>query len=224
MEHLADPPVSARDAADTGAVWVRVAVWEVQTGEVSQLSVGDTIERLGVRATFWTLEPSDEDDGVAELAGSDPAGEESPYYRVVGRVTWTCEPHSLVVSVGPVRLVAEPMAVGAVETPRQHELPLDPVLPDVGLPEVGDRVALVARLSSMLEYEPDAFGYPDVSRAWVVRRLRVEHRELVASSAYPRGSEPGRILRVVDIPRMLRWADAPRDSHASYLVDVVPTP
>lgn len=205
-------------------MWVRVAVWEVQTGEVSQLGVGDTIERLGVRATFWTLEPSDDDDGVTELPGPDPSGDESPYYRVVGTVAWTCEPHSLMVSVGSFRLVAEPMAVGVTDPLPWDEPPLEPVLPEVGLPAVGDRVALVARLSSMLEYEPDAFGYPDVSRDWVVRRLRVEHRELVTSSAYPRGSEPGRVLRVVDIPRMLRWADAPRDGHASYLLDVVPTP
>lgn len=205
-------------------MWVRVAVWEVQTGEVSQLGVGDTIARLGVRATFWTLEPSDEDDGVSELPGADPSGDDAPYYRVVGTVAWTCEPHSLVVTVGSFQLVAEPMAVGTADLYRRHEPPLEPVLPYVGLPDVGDRVALVARLTSMLEYESDAFGYPDVGREWLVRRLRVEHRELVSSTAYPRGSEPGRILRVVEIPRMLRWADAPRDGHASYLVDVVPTP
>jgi hypothetical protein len=96
-------------------------------------------------------------------------------------------------------------------------------MPEVRLPQVGERVALVTGLSSMLHYEPDAFGYPDVSRPWTVRGLKVEHREVVPSPAYPGGSEPGRILRVVDIPRMLRWADAPRRGHASYLLDLAPT-
>jgi hypothetical protein len=75
----------------------------------------------------------------------------------------------------------------------------------------------------MLNYELDAYEYPDVSRDWTVAGLKVEHRELVPSTASPGGSEPGRIVRVVPIPRMLRWADAPRQVHASYLLDLVPT-
>lgn len=205
-------------------MWVYVPVWEVQTGEVEQLGVGETLERLGVRATFWTLEPTEDGEGVAERFGPNPSGDASPYYRVVGTVVWTREPHSLVVRVGAFQLVAEPKAVGPAGAFGPEGPPLEPVFPDVGLPDIGDRVALVATLSSMLDYEPDAFGYPDVSRRWSVRRLRVEHRELVPSPAYPGGSEPGRIVRVVDIPRMLRWADAPRDGHASYVLDLVATP
>jgi hypothetical protein len=184
----------------------------VQTGEVEQLGVGDTLDGLGVRASFWTLEQSDEDDGVIELPGPNPSGDASPHYRVVGTVAWRREPHSLVVSLGSFQLVAEPTAVWRADT-----------LPN-GLPAIGDRVALVATLSSMLDYEPDAFGYPDVSTHWSVRGLRVEHRELVPSPAYPGGNVPGRILRVMEIPRMLRWADAPRDCHGSYLLDLVPSP
>jgi hypothetical protein len=193
-------------------MWVCVAVWEVQTGEVEQVAVGDVLDGLGVRASFWTLEPTDEDEGVLELPGPNPSGDASPHYRVVGTVVWTREPQSLVVRVGSFELVAEPTAVSE----RTH--------PEAGLPDVGDRVALVAALSSMLDYEPDAFGYPDVSSHWSVRGLRVEHRELVPSSAYPGGNVPGRILRVIEIPRMLRWADAPRDCHGSYLLDLVASP
>src|SRR3982751_6036527 len=92
-------------------MWVYVAVWEVQTGEVQQLGVGDTLDGLGVRASFWTLEQSEEDEGVVELPGPNPSGDASPHYRVVGTVAWTREPHSLVVSVASFQLVAEPTAV-----------------------------------------------------------------------------------------------------------------
>lgn len=204
-------------------MWVYVAVWEVQTGEVRQLAVGDRVERLGVRATFWDLEPSEDDEGVRALSGRTPSGEEAPYYRLVGTVQWTREPHSLVARVGGFSVVAEPHAIGTAERAGPDTHPLEPLMPEVRLPDVGQRVALVASLSSMLHYEPDAFGYPDVSRDWTVRGLQVEHRELVPSPAYPGGSEPGRILRVVPIRRMLRWADAPRQGHASYLLDLVPS-
>jgi hypothetical protein len=193
-------------------MWVYVAVWEVQTGQVEQLGVGDVVDGLGVRASFWTLEPTEEDEGVIELPGPNPAGDAAPHYRVVGTVAWTREPHSLVVRVGSFELIAEPTAVS------------EPTHLDAGPPAVGDRVALVATLSSMLDYEPDAFGYPDVSTHWSVRGLRVEHRELVPSPSYPGGNVPGRILRVREIPRMLRWADAPRDCHGSYLLDLVASP
>jgi hypothetical protein len=205
-------------------MWVYVAVWEVQTGEVEQLGVGDTLDGLGVRASFWTLERTDEDEGVTELPAPNPSGDDSPHYRVVGTVAWTREPHSLVVRVGSFQLVAEPTAVRPDDTIGASGPPLEPVFPEVGLPAVDDRVGLVATLSSMLDYEPDAFGYPDVSTRWSVRGLRVEHRELVPSPAYPGGNEPGRILRVREIPRMLRWADAPRNCHGSYLLDLVAAP
>jgi hypothetical protein len=129
-----------------------------------------------------------------------------------------------VLKVGSFSVLAEPQAIGpAAEDVGPDEPPLEPLMPEVRLPEVGDRVALVARLSSMLHYEPEAYGYPDVSRDWKVRGLRVEHREVVPTPAYPGTGEPGRILRVVEIPRMLRWADVPREGHASYLLDLVPT-
>lgn len=205
-------------------MWVYVAVWEVQTGELEQLAVGDLVQRLGVRATFWNLEPTDDEEGVVELTGPTPAGAESPHYRIVGTVDWTMEPHSLAVRVGEFSVVAEPQAVGVAHHAAHGERPVEALVPEVRLPAVGDRVALVATLSSMLPYEPEAYGYPDVSRDWCVRALRVEHRELVPSPAHPQGSEPGRIVRVVEIPRMLRWADAPRQGHASYLLDLVATP
>lgn len=203
-------------------MWTYVAVWEVQTGEVEQLAVGDDVAGLGVRATFWDLEPTGEDEGVLELPGLTPSGEESPYYRLVGTVDWTCEPHSVVLRIGSFSVLAEPHAVGLAEDARTDGSPLEPLMPEVRLPDVGQRVAVVASLSSMLHYESDAYGYPDIRRDWKLRGLKVEHRELVPSPAYPGGSEAGRIVRVVAIPRMLRWADAPRRGHASYLLDLVP--
>jgi hypothetical protein len=223
VEHLREGPAIGRDPPILGGVWVNIALWEVQTGEVEQLAIGDKVEGLGVRATFWDLEPTDHDEGVLELRGLTPSGEAAPYYRVMGTVMWTREPHSLVLRVGSFSVVAEPHAVGVSDDDTPDSPALEPLVPEVRLPEVGERVALVARLSKMLHYEPEAFGYPDVSREWAVRGLRVEHREVVPSPAYPGGSEPGRILRVVEIPRMLRWADAPRQGHASYLLDLVPT-
>jgi hypothetical protein len=204
-------------------MWVYVALWEVQAGEVEQVAVGDRVQRLGVRATFWDLEPTDEAEGLIELPAPTPSGEASPYYRLVGVVEWTCEPHSLVARIGAFSVLAEPRAFGVAAGSTRNVHSSEPLLPDVRLPDVGQRVALVASLSSMLPYEPDAYGYPDVSRDWRVRGLQVEHREAVPSSTYPSGSEPGRVVRVVSIPRMLRWADAPRQGHANYLLDLVPS-
>ena len=80
-------------------MWVYVAVWEVQTGEVRQLGVGDTLEHLGVRATFWTLEPSDEAEGVTQLPFPNPSGDPSPHHRVVGTVAWVREPQAIHITV-----------------------------------------------------------------------------------------------------------------------------
>jgi hypothetical protein len=200
-----------------------MAMWEVQTGEVDQLAVGDTVAGLGVRAAFWNLEPTDEGEGIAARPGAAPSGERSPHYRVIGTVEWTREPHSLVIRVGTFLLLAEPRVIGQAEDAGPDASPLEPLMPAVRLPEVGQRVALIASFSSMLNYELDAYEYPDVSRDWTVAGLKVEHRELVPSPASSGGTEPGRIVRVVPIPRMLRWADAPRQVHASYLLDLVPT-
>src|ERR687886_476520 len=50
-----------------------------------------------------------------------------------------------------------PRAVGPLEPTTPGDHPLEPAFPEVGLPAVGDRVSLVATMSSMLDYEFDAF-------------------------------------------------------------------
>ena len=92
------------------------------------------------------------------------------------------------------------------------------------VPAVGERVSVVAGLQVMAAYEIEAFDFPDVRRDWLVRGLKVEHRELVTSPEFPDTREPGRVLQVDDIPRMLRWADASGRDHATYLLDLEPSP
>jgi hypothetical protein len=201
-------------------VWTHLPVWVVQTGEVPQLSIGDTWEHLAVRATWSSMRPADQDDGIVPLAADTG---ETPRYGVTGLVTWTRPPRSLVVGTGSCDLLVEPEAVGRATEPGPNGPPLEPVFPDVDLPHPGERRSFeMTSCSAMLDYEIEAFGYPDVRRDWRVCGIKVEHRELLASPAYPGGSEPGRVLRVQTISRMLRWADAARREHASYLVDVQP--
>jgi hypothetical protein len=187
-------------------VWTYLDVWLVQTGEIPQLAVGDTLEALAVRAMWSTIDPTEMDEGVSETSASALPGEDAPRHLLVGTVTWRRPPRVLAVRVGSFEVLAEPCVGGA----------------EARLPEVGQRVAMDVSAYAVPDYEIEADDLPDVRRDWSVRGLRVEHRELVSSAAHPGSSEPGRVLKVVQIPHMLRWADAPRGTHAGYLLDLAP--
>jgi hypothetical protein len=187
-------------------VWTYLDVWLVQTGEIPQLALGDTLGSLAVRAVWSTITATDEDEGVGDAPTSARGDEGSPRHRLVGTVTWRREPRLLAVRIGSFEVLAEPRSTVAAP-----------------LPEVGERVALEASAYAVPDYEIEADDLPDVRRDWSVRGLRVEHRELVDSMTHPGSTEPGRIVKVVEIPHMLRWADAPRGAHAGYLLDLVPT-
>jgi hypothetical protein len=186
-------------------VWTYLDVWLVQTGEIPQLAVGDTLAGLAVRAVWSTIETTEEDEG-AVAAPASPLDDESPRHRLVGTVTWRREPALLAVRVGAFEVLAEPRAEATTAR----------------LPDVGERVAMEVSVYAVPDYEIEADDLPDVRRDWSVRGLRVEHRELVSSMTHPGSTEPGRIVKVVEIPHMLRWADAPRGAHAGYLLDLAP--
>jgi hypothetical protein len=194
-------------------------VWVVQTGEVPQLAVGDVWERMAVRGSWSNMGPATDADGLIDL----PVGvEESPQQLITGVVTVTREPHTVIVRAGSCELLMEPKAIGPAVDPGPEDQPADQIFPDVVLPEPGARFSFVATCSVMLDYEVSAYDYADLRRDWRVRGLRVEHREFVPSPGPGGGNEPGRILRVDTIDRMLRWGDASRRELAVYLVDVEP--
>ncbi len=188
-------------------MWTHLASWLVKSGEVSQLELGDTFREVSVRASCWSITDAEGPDGMDLLPGPDPTGEPSLHYAITGEVAWRREPGSLLVRAGDLAFVVEPRE-GSVA--------------DARLPEVGDRVSVLATLDVMGAYETDAFDYPDVRRDWLVRGLKVEHRELVSSPAFPDTREPGHIMRIDDIPQMLRWADATSRDHATYVLDLEP--
>ena len=204
-------------------MWTYVAPWLVQTGEVPPLRVGDRIERLGVRALWWSVEAyaGDEPDALVELSGPDPSGEATPHYGMTGTVTWSQEPASLVLDLGPVELLAEPRSVHVVPGPGSAEPP-EPAASLGSMLEVGARVRGVVSLAAMVDFETEAGGYPDLRRPWVVHAIRVEHRELVWLDGG--ASRAGAITSVDDIDEMLRWSDLTRKEFGSYLLDVSPLP
>jgi hypothetical protein len=190
-------------------VWTHLASWLVKSGEVEQMEPGDTFSKVAVRAACWSVAGAEGPDAVELVAGPDPTGEPSLHYAITGVVEWCREPSSMLVRSGDRAFVAEP---------RESDDP------DFRLPEVGEHVTVVATLEAMGAYETDAFDYPDQRRDWLVRALKVEHRELVTSVEFPDTREPGQITRIDDIPRMLRWADATSRDHATYVLDLEPVP
>ena len=187
-------------------MWTYLDVWLVQTGEIPQLAVGDTLRSLAVRAVWSTIARTEDAEGVSDLPTPAHHRDGSPRHRLTGTVTWSRHPRLLAVRVGSFEVLAEPGH-------RRGRLP-----------EVGERIAMEMAAYAVPDYEIEADDLPDVRRDWSVRGLRVEHRELVVSMAHPGSTEPGRVVKVVEIPRMLRWADAPRGAHAGYLLDLAPAP
>jgi hypothetical protein len=188
-------------------VWTHLASWLVKTGEVPQLEIGDTFPEVAVRASCWSVTRSSGPDGVMQLPGPDPAGDASLHYALTGVVEWGRKPDALLLRVGQLTFLAEP----------REGL-------DFSVPAVGERITVLATLEVLQAYETEAFELPDIRRDWRVGGLKVEHRELVAAAEFPDSRVPGRILQVDDIPRMLRWADDSRRDHATYLLDLEPTP
>lgn len=188
-------------------MWTHLAPWLVKTGEVPQLEVGDTLREVGLRAACWSLAEATVPPGVTERTGDDPAGHASPHYDLTGTVEWAGDSDAVVLRADDLRVVA---------TPR----------PGLGLrfPEVGRTVTVVATFEAMGLYDASAADAPDVRRDWLVEAIKVEHRALVPTPGFPGQSEPGPIVRVDDIGRMLRWADASSKDHATYLLDLAPIP
>jgi hypothetical protein len=188
-------------------VWTHLAPWLVKTGEVPQLEVGDTLHEVGLRASCWSLTGANVAPGVAERPGDDPAGDASPHYDVTGSVEWVGPSDSVVLRADDLRVLAAPRTDHGTS---------------FVLPEVGSTVTVVAILEVMGLYDASAAEAPDVRLDWLVGAIKVEHRDLVPTPGFPGQSEPGRIVRVDEIGRMLRWADASSKDHASYLLDLAP--
>lgn len=190
-------------------MWTHLAPWLVKTGEVPQLEVGDTLREVGLRAACWSLSDATGPPGVAERTGEDPAGDASPHYDLTGTVEWLGDSDAVVLHADDLRVIAAPRpGSGSHFT----------------LPPLGATVTVVATLEAMGLYDASAADAPDVRRDWLVGAIKVEHRALVPTPESRGGSEPGRIVRVDEIGRMLRWADAPSKDHASYLLDLAPIP
>ncbi len=209
-------PTNVCPRAHTGAVWTHLEPWLVQTGELPQLEVGDVLRRVALRAACWSIQAAQGPEGIDELPGLDPSGDPTFHYALTGVAAWAREPGTILLRVGALGVLAEPREVRATAGSAQR------YSPTFRVPPVGEEITVVAGLVVMAPYETETFDYPDVRRDWRVRGLKVEHRQLVASTVFPDTTEGGPVERVVDIPRMLRWADAPKRDHATYLVDLVP--
>jgi hypothetical protein len=203
-------------------VWTYLQNWLVQDGEIPELIPGAELSDVAVRASCWSIRESTETVSVKELQGPDPDEEATAHYGVTGVVAWGREPNALVLDAGAFQLMAEPNTFRQARGNLHHYDGVEPYSPDFFVPAAGTRVTVVCKLQVMADYEsdPDAFGFPDVRKDWIVKQLRLEHRALLPVTKG--GSRIAEITRVDDITQMRRWADDSEHGHVTYIVHIQP--
>ncbi|HET7661267.1 MAG TPA: hypothetical protein VFK66_12835 [Oryzihumus sp.] len=167
----------------------------MQDGEIPELHTGSTLHDHAVRASCWSIRETPAQEGVIELPGPDPSGDNAPHYELTGTVEW-----------------------GQEASPENYIL--ERFSPDFFVPVVGTRAAVVCRLEVMAVHETEDFGYPELGRDWVVQHLKLQHRALVPVPGHARTWNVDKVLHVDDIERMHRWADETSGDHVTYLLDL----
>lgn len=204
-------------------MWAHLQNWIVQDGEIPELYAGATLRDHAVRASCWTIQESQAAEGVSELPGLDPSGDDAPHYALTGTVERGRQPSSVLLRVGGFRVLAEPCSVRQVPGTSAEDFALERFSPDFFIPATGTRTTVVCRLEVMAEHETDdAVGLPDLRRDWVVRRLKLQRRALVPVRGRARAFSVDKVVRVDTIERMHRWADENRDEAVTYLLDLQP--
>lgn len=194
----------------------------VQDGALPELSPDALLRDVALRATCWSIRPTERPEAVTALRGPDPEGLDADHHEVTGTVERVAggRPPVLVLRTGTLHLLAGPVTHladgGDVTWPA-----------DFWAHGVGVRATAICRLEVMAPYEsePGAPGTDgaDIRREWVVRRVRVRHRSLDPVPGQEGMTAPGRILRVDDVDRMRRWDDDTGRDYVDYLVDLTTT-
>ena len=201
-------------------MWTYLENWLVQDGEIPELQAGDVLQHVAVRASCWGITESHAPEGLSELQGPYAAGDAARHYELTGTVEWGREPSTVLLRVGPFHVLAEPNSYRGVGSSTGDVAGLEPYAPNLRVPALGTRVTVFCQLQVMADYETEAFDFPDARRDWQVRRVRLEHRNLVLNPSENDGLSIGDVVAVVDIDRMRRWADDNAGSHVTYCLDL----
>ena len=123
-----------RFAGDTDDVWAHLQNWIVQDGEIPELHTGSTLHDHAVRASCWSIRETPAQEGVKELPGPDPSGDNAPHYELTGTVEWGQEPSSVLLRAGGFRVLAEPISIRQVPGASPENYILERFSPDFSSP------------------------------------------------------------------------------------------
>jgi hypothetical protein len=203
-------------------VWAHLESWVVQDGEIPELHAGAMLHDHDLRAACWSTRESSAPEGLTELAGPDPSGDDAPHYELTGTVERGWEPSSVLLRVGGFRVLAEPCDVRQVPGTTWENYAVQRFSPGFVVPPVATRVTVVCRLEVMADHETEDPGYPEMRHDWLVRRLKLQHRALASVPGQAMVSSIGRVRHEVAIERMRRWADEQGAGSVTYLLDLQP--
>jgi hypothetical protein len=202
-------------------MWTHLANWLVQDGEVPELQPGARLRQVALRASCWSIEESDQVEGVRELTAESATTEPPGRYTATGIVERADEPNSVLLRVGSIQVYVQPDTFssagddGAVEA----------YSATVPIPPVGGQVSVECTLEVMADYEAMdlvwGLQYPDIRRDWEVGAIKIVHRAFVRTGK-PREWAMGDVIGVQDLDHMQAWADERDDAHAAYLLDLRP--
>jgi hypothetical protein len=198
-------------------VWVYLENWRVQDGEIPELHVGGKLHGAGLRAACLSLREAtvDAPEGLHELREPDPSSGRIAY-QVTGIAELCREPNEVLMTVGPLHLLAEPAAVRQVPGTAPSDCVLERYSPDFKIPPVGARVTAACTWEVLAKYEVE---FPALLADWRVRGLRIERRPTA-----PLERQKAQILHVDTVDHLERWADEGPNNRVTYLLDLDPVP
>lgn len=193
-------------------MWVYLDSWMVQDGEIPELSVGDTLRGVALRAACLSLQEAGADvrEGIVQRPDPDPSNARTSYH-LTGTVE-SCGRNEVLLAVAGLHYLAEPADVRAVPGTSPGESMLERYSPDFVVPPVGARAAAVCTWEVLAEYET---GSQELRADWRVHGLAIEHRDATAVEL-----REARILRVDTVDRLHRWADERVGERIIYLLDL----
>lgn len=199
-------------------MWTYLASWVVKDGDAPELRVGDVLRDRVLGASCWTLRESADRDGITEHPTPHPSAG-LPGVNVTGTSIWGAGAGEALIRVDSWHVLAQPDGSREVNGP--HGIVYQPYAPGFRVPAPETRVTAQGRLRVLPSHEEDDLGLPGLGRDWLVRRIQVEHRELLPDlTGGPSNRTVGDVVGLVEIEQMQRWADDNRRDLATYRLDL----
>lgn len=169
-------------------VWAWLATWLVGSGEIPELSIGETLRCEGIRARSATVHASREARLSTRLMGTVRDGD--PTYHIVARIIDCSTTQAIALDSSGITFLLDARALGA---PAQQ---LTAALQSF---RAGQLIDVVAQMEIVAPYEWSDFGLLNVQRDWVLRDI------LLVSRA--KGRVGVAAVRATDLPTLCRAAD-----------------